>query len=721
LLLNRAALSIVSALALAGIVQGTLPRSAHAATTSRILAQAETADPALSAVGILPTNAAGVVMLNTSDATWASLNQFSLFSDVVSGLGTYLSLASGIDYSKDIQPWLGDRVGFVLLPLEKPLSQDKQTKPKPKPPAGRPPVRPSSKPPVPVPAPVPSGSEPVPSDTELPASWESQAAAAQDLIDNSLVLFAAVKDAEGVKTLIESAKTSSKTSPNTQVTERQYKGITIVEMATKLPPCSELPKETAEPGTNCIPKGKPKSDRPSPMGQMQNLSDSALTLASRVTGLKPSQRQIALRLKATGAKEHTNARSAQEMAIAILPDAVVFALKPRAIERVIDTQQSGMNLSQNPQFERTMQHPQAKRALSLAYGNVAELVEYIKAAPMPPNSALPLPIPVPLPVLIPDRAELERQLKTAVDTYSTLDGLVWVQPEGIRTQGSAYYTQSRPELAGVVAPDADKILTQLPGSTYSATTSRNLNQQWQTALKPIEADPKLKDNLAEFRKYVRDTVGLDIDRDIVSWMDGEYALVLFPSKRSILGMIDPAFGLGAAFVMQTSDRTAAENAIAKLETFVVKKAKGDLTIASRTANGQPMTSWEVKDGKKAQSVLAHGWVDQNTLIITTGIGSLADLAPKPYQLLSASYTFQTATGSLPRPNDGYFYVNTGASLSFIYALVGQFLEGPYLNQFKEVAGTIRSVSATNSVTADKAQFDSLLVLAPTKSRATVSK
>jgi hypothetical protein len=91
------------------------------------------------------------------------------------------------------------------------------------------------------------------------------------------------------------------------------------------------------------------------------------------------------------------------------------------------------------------------------------------------------------------------------------------------------------------------------------------------------------------------------------------------------------------------------------------------------------------------------------------------LAPQPRQPLNRNSTFQTATASFPQPNEGYFYVNMGATLSMIYGVLLPDLPTdtkPFVQAVQQIVGNLRSVSSTNLNTAEKQQMDSLFVLNP---------
>lgn len=165
--------------------------------------------------------------------------------------------------------------------------------------------------------------------------------------------------------------------------------------------------------------------------------------------------------------------------------------------------------------------------------------------------------------------------------------------------------------------------------------------------------------------------------------------------------------------VQTSNRSAAENTLKKLDEFIKSFSTGAVAVNTHTIKGQTVTSWDVA-GDSSQSLLAYNWADDNTIMITTGFGAIQDLLPQPYIKLPSTYNFQTATNSLPRPNYGYFYLNGGSTLSWIYGFLPSVFNDQNFRPWKPIIGSVYSFSATTATTPDKEQFDFLMVLAPTR-------
>ncbi|HEY9860054.1 MAG TPA: DUF3352 domain-containing protein, partial [Candidatus Obscuribacterales bacterium] len=617
------------------------------------------------------------------------------FSEAGPFLAGLPSLFLGLDLTADVQPWLGERVAIALMPHTR---------------------------------------------SELDSDNRSEPHSASTNADHTILL-APIKDASQLNTFLDKLKVSRGQIP----IERQYKGITVWEWAAEKPaPCDDAADPsscTPEPETELAPEAPPENSPETP-------SEPETVQPSKPSSRTPSKTHLAVsKFKAIrstptlplpsvpgGALPIPSIPSSRPgLAITVLPGYLVTATTSAPIEQLIDARSSkSPGLAENPQFQRTMQHPQFQRSLLVGYGNIAEIARFpqpqfpiptppteepaspqpqtslpdkLKAAPKPSNPAPMVGVPM---------EGLNIGLERLAQDYSTVDGYVWLQPEGIRTQISSYYKTPQPTKADVLTPNADQILTRMPGASFLVSSSRNLKQQWQSVVDVTQTEPTLEPALKVIRDSIRSLSGLDLERDWLPWMDGEYAAFLFPSNQGPFSRLYPNLDLGLGLVMQTSDRPAAEAALKKFDQFVKAQSGGFLNIATRTIEGQPVTSWEFEEAGDRQSFFAHSWVDQDTLVVTTGLGPMKALNPKPYLPLDQNRTFKTATDSFARPNQGYFYTNMGASLSFIYGLFQPYSNAPEMREVKRWLGTVYSISASNSATPEKQQFDSLLVLAPTR-------
>lgn len=92
---------------------------------------------------------------------------------------------------------------------------------------------------------------------------------------------------------------------------------------------------------------------------------------------------------------------------------------------------------------------------------------------------------------------------------------------------------------------------------------------------------------------------------------------------------------------------------------------------------------------------------------------MRELLPQPQRQLPKDYNFATATTSFPRRNQGYFYINMGSSLSWIYSFLPP-TSDPSIQTFKKAIGTVYSFSSTSNITSKQEQYDGLVVLAPAR-------
>lgn len=248
-----------------------------------------------------------------------------------------------------------------------------------------------------------------------------------------------------------------------------------------------------------------------------------------------------------------------------------------------------------------------------------------------------------------------------------------------------------------------QMLGQFPAETFALATGKGINQAWTAFVEQSKSNPQLQQGLDQTRSQLK-AANIDLDKDIFSWMDGEFGFGAIPSQQGILAQL----GFGGAMVFDTSDRKTAEATLAKLDN--IGKAQR-LNVAQRNVGSKQITEWQYPG---VGGVLAHGWVDNDTVFIAFG-GPIADvIANPPSQALNNSDTFKTVTGSLQQPNSGYFYLDmdkAAAILNDISTKRGQ----PLPPDVKAVVDSIRGLGVTamqpNNSTS---QMEMLLALKPKK-------
>lgn len=480
-------------------------------------------------------------------------------------------------------------------------------------------------------------------------------------LNSNLITIASIKDETRFQQLLD---TFIKDKEN--IEKREYKGVTIVELKTP-PETSTLLESKLE-------------DTPK---ELQEL-------------LKPFKRSPKNNLT----KQSSPVEENSDLAYTTIPGYIILGNSSKAIEKFVDSREKTGNLAENSQFQETIQNLQNQNTLAVMYQNPATyfpVMEDLIKDPDLPFASFGLNFFIP------------EQLQQ----ITSINSSVILQPEGLRFQVSTSRNQTSSKNLSKVSPkETAKILQRMPAATYSTFTGTNINQYWQNLVKVFNTQPELKDVLTNVRQIVTSSTSLDLDNDIIGWMDGEFSLFLYPTKGGFFNSIFPNANVGYGIAIETSNRNAAETTLKKLENFLTSFSNGEIAVKNRSHKGQSITSWEASTNS-SQSLFAYSWVDNNTLIFTTGFGAITDLVPKPNVALTETYNFTTAINTLPHPNNGYFYINMGSLLSWVYGFVpGEFKEDKNFKIFQDAIGSVYSISATTSTTPNREQFDALIVLAP---------
>jgi tetratricopeptide (TPR) repeat protein len=645
-------------------------------------------EPAIpAAVKLLPIDTAGVMLVNTQDQAWSALSQFGLFPADTAFPTFLFPLGTGIDFYTDVEPWLGEQIAIAFLSI---------------------------------------------TDTDKTSI-------------NTSLLVAPIKDLSKIPTFLEKLKASRDAAP----VERDYKGITILEwQVEETVPFEEKSEPDATTSQNpshlaaATGKSAAAAEKTAELSQYQAPTlvsqsvDPALEQAQsspvmpepaknavpgevppempgEIPGETPAENPAEMPTETPESGPLTPLR--QSLAIAILPSGyLVSASVAPPIERLIDAQSDPQRLADNPAFKRTITNPNFGRSLVVGYGDYTQIFK-ATALNQPSIEALPLPTPLPLPQADADLISIVQKV------YDSVDGYLWVQPEGVRMRVGVGLKLAIPEPLVTALASPNQILQRLPETTYMAGNGKDLATIWKLLVAGVELQPKLKPLLETARKQSQQYIGVD-DRDIFPWLDGEYVSFLYPTKQGWIPQIAPEIDLGAGLMIQTSDRPAAEAAMKKLDQFVQSRSNQTIKVATRPFKGQPITSWETSDNQKTYSLLGRNWVSEDTLLLLTGAGATPELTPKPVRSLTQSQNFQAAIAPLPPANTGYFYLNMGATLAFVNnTLLPKFLgkelaNSPFIQPYKDMIGNIRSISSTSSIAGNVAETDVFLALAKTRNQ-----
>jgi Protein of unknown function (DUF3352) len=249
-------------------------------------------------------------------------------------------------------------------------------------------------------------------------------------------------------------------------------------------------------------------------------------------------------------------------------------------------------------------------------------------------------------------------------------------------------------------PSAAKIISQFPADTLALVSGQGISRAWTAFVDQSKDYPELKQGLEQSRTQLK-TVNLDLDKEILGWMDGEFGFAAIPSNQGILANV----GVGGAFVFDTSDRKTAEATFTKLDNLAKQQ---QIAVAPKDIGGKQVTEWQVP---KQGALLTHGWLDQDTVFIAIG-GPIAEAIASPKgQNLESSESFKAVAGSLQKPNAGYFYLDMDKTMTLVNRFVGK--TQAITPEANAILSSIRGLGVT-AVSSDKtnSQVEMLLALKP---------
>ena len=188
-----------------------------------------------------------------------------------------------------------------------------------------------------------------------------------------------------------------------------------------------------------------------------------------------------------------------------------------------------------------------------------------------------------------------------------------------------------------------ELIQRLPGSALAVITTQQVAQRWQAVVSELEKDPQVKESLDELRAEFRANTRLDLDQDVMAWLDGEMALLVAPDAQA-----HPLLqGMGAALIIESSQKDKAKAALAQLDRLAQESG-------ARVTEADGQVTWA--DPLFNRPLLTRAW-EGNYLIVTTSTAALQTLAQRQGNLLPQTEPLKTLYDQLPKPNYGYFLLN----------------------------------------------------------------
>ena len=296
----------------------------------------------------------------------------------------------------------------------------------------------------------------------------------------------------------------------------------------------------------------------------------------------------------------------------------------------------------------------------------------------------------------PQSKQLPPQTLAQIKQVKSLTAGVGIDDDGLRLKAIVNLDPQLNKFQYQATPA--KIVGQFPGETLALTSGQGISKSWETFVEQSKDYPELNQGIQQARTQLK-ALQIDLDKDIFGWMNGEFGLGAIQSNQGLLANV----GFGGALVLDTSDRKTAEATFTKLDNLAKQQS---LNVAQRTIGGKNVTEWQIP---QQGALVAHGWLNDNTAFVAIGGPVAETLANRKGAALDQSDTFKTVTGSLQKPNGGYFYLDMDKTKTIIQRVSAQ--SQPLPADATAILDSIRGVGVTvNSPSKSMTQMEMLLSL-----------
>jgi len=313
---------------------------------------------------------------------------------------------------------------------------------------------------------------------------------------------------------------------------------------------------------------------------------------------------------------------------------ILVAEDEMVAQQAIDAYKGGKNLADVSSYRRSFEQIGIAQAFGKLYVNVPAATQLLAQTSQPT-----------LPATLIENFQESRGLAAtiALETQGIqMRSTSWLGDDSDRTYLNTNVPAKLPEY--------------LPRDTLVFASGGNFQQFWQdlserrswgalTAINP--------DNLA---LALQGTTGLTLEKDLLPWMQGEFALALVPPTAIPVAEDEIALpNPSLVALVQVSDRAPAEQAFARLDEVVESRYR--FTISNEPEGEIELVRWT---SPFESTMFSRGWLDSSIAFLTVGTGTDAAIVPQPRRSLAKSPLFQLTTGDAPYPNSGHFFINLKA-------------------------------------------------------------
>jgi hypothetical protein len=365
----------------------------------------------------------------------------------------------------------------------------------------------------------------------------------------------------------------------------------------------------------------------------------------------------------------------QKFAVAALDGKLLVVTNdPQAMNRAIDTYKGAPSLAATPGYSQALGKIQTAQPFGQLYVNLPA-AGAVSAA----NAGRPVS-----PQNLPQVQEIQGLAATAsLQPEGVLfKSISWLKPDSQRKYDASNATGN--------------IASRLPADTMVMVSGGNLQKFWRDYSQGAATSPIAPIKPKELQEGVQSTVGMDLEKDFLAWMQGEFALALVTPPEGN----QPTLPFSLLFMVKSSDRRAAETALKQLDQAMVSKYK--FKVEEAKVGNQTVTNWSLPIGGPA---ISHGWLDGDVAFLSMGAPIVNVIMPKPTAALADSDLFKQGIPTDLKPNNGHFFANVSAINTKNLPL----FQLPPGN--REFVAAIRSIGVTAAISDERStRYDALVLL-----------
>ena len=231
----------------------------------------------------------------------------------------------------------------------------------------------------------------------------------------------------------------------------------------------------------------------------------------------------------------------------------------------------------------------------------------------------------------------------------------------LESDGIRFHTLSWLKPESEITFDVETVLpltlvNRFPDSATMVMAGGNFQRLWQDHLQNAQTNPLIPLNAAWFRSALQQTVGVNLENELLNWMTGEFALGLVPST----GNDETTFPGSLVVMAETTNTEATETLFRRIDRAVVDRYGFEVNVEVEELGRRRLVTWDTR--RKGLEV-SHGWLSDSVVFFSIGSPVTQTLLPQPELSLSRSSRFSDVVPRDPDPSHGLFFLGLdGTSL-----------------------------------------------------------